>query len=644
MTLRLRQLPVAITTIARTFGARGAWLRAQHEMRRKAGRFRHRPRHVVSAIGRVAGRANAPVGHGDPSTPHPFAVSSERLRAATDVVYAVQRGDRVVGGEYEAYRWSWRSFPQDSAGWSVHPDTGYAFSADVPWWHVAHLDAAVGDIKALWEPARLAWVYDLVRAFLVTGEDRYAAAFHHRLRDWLAASRPFCGPHWSCGQETAIRAVALLYAEANLATAPASDARAMSQLADVLAASAERIADGIGYAVSQRNNHAISEAVGLIVLGVRFTGEHPDAGTWLARGTSWLERLIGEQFGEDGWYIQHSFTYLRVALDQCVIAQRALHTVHRSLSDRARRRIEAAVGLIVAVMDAKHGIVPNHGANDGAFVHPITLAEYRDFRPIVTAVCAIFEFTMPSDIAVDHEVLAWLGREVPPRAAPMADGVYTGTSGWAVARVGRTAVFLRAGAYQSRPGHIDPLQLDIRFDGREVVVDAGTFAYNGAPPWRNGLASATVHNGPVIDGQEPGIRGPRFLWYAWPESRIVDIAWQNGVATITAEVPGRLRRTVRVTGDGVVVEDTVLARDARIVHVRWLLHPDADPRAIEVDGEAHVQRADEHDVAGWFSPHYGERIASTYIDIDRDAAPGTTSVVTRICPAQHTASSVHDLH
>src|SRR5690606_31019331 len=102
---------------------------------------------------------------------------------------------------------------------------------------------------------------------------------------------PFSGVHWSCGQETTIRAIALLYAEANLASAPSSDHAALARIASVLAASGERIADAVGQAISQRNNHAISEAVGMLVLGTRFRGSHPDAARWAREGRRLLERL-----------------------------------------------------------------------------------------------------------------------------------------------------------------------------------------------------------------------------------------------------------------------------------------------------------------------------------------------------------------
>ncbi|WP_183685466.1 heparinase II/III domain-containing protein [Longimicrobium terrae] len=592
-------------TLARTYGARGAVLRAVHEGRRAAGRFRPAPRHAVAA--EMAGA-------------HPFRVDTGRLKASTDLAGAAERGDQVVRGFHQAYRWTWRPLPADAAGWSTHPSTGHAFPSAAPWWTVPHMGAASGDIKDLWEPGRFAWVYDLVRASMVTGDARYAEDFRRRFAVWRESSPPFRGPHWSCGQETAIRAFALLYAEANLPHTPG--------LAETLSASGERIADALGYAVSQRNNHAISEAAGLVALGVRFRGTHPEAEEWLRRGHRWMNTLVTEQFAVDGWYVQHSFTYLRLALDQCVLAERALRSAGLRLAPAAAERIAAAVRLLLAVIHPATGHVPNHGANDGAFVHPVTLAEYRDFRPVLTAVCATWGLPLPANVRACAETLAWLGLDAPPAGPALGDGVWSGPSGWAAVRLGEAQAFIRAGEYDSRPSHLDPLQLDVRLAGREVVVDAGTFAYNGPPPWKNGLVSARIHNGPVLDGREPGVRGPRFLWYLWPEARVLRAEIRGAQAVLEAEVPGRMRRTVHVSPSAVRVVDDVQPGVAEQAEVRWLLHPDADPRSVQVEGGAETAAAAEGDPAGWYSPGYGVRLPSRTVHAGRPAREGVRIVTT----------------
>ena len=594
--------PGAGWTVLRTFGIRGAILRATHEGRRATGAFRAVPHQRVMAGGRPLFRLASSI--------------PEAARSST-----VTRGERVLGGTYEAFGWQWRDLPRDPDGWRRHPATGGQFPL-VPWWRVPHLHPVLGDIKQVWEPARFAWAYDLVRGWAVTGDPRYPAAFHRHLAEWAASSPPYLGPHWACGQETAIRAIAILHAEANL---PVSGGEA-GRIADVLCWSGERIADAIGYAESQRNNHALSEGAGLVALGVRFAGTHPDADRWRRLGQRVLERAIQDQFEDDGWYIQHSFNYLRLALEQCTAAQTALRSSGDSLSAASRERVAAGAALLAAVI-GPDGSVPNHGPNDGANVIPRSSAPYADFRPALTAASVTFGLPMPADIAADTETVAWCG-VLPAPVPARQDGVQRGR-GWVVARVGKAHIFLRAGRYRSRPGHLDPLQLDVRFGGAPVVVDPGTFLYNGPPPWRNGLVSAAVHNGPISDDKEPGLRGPRFLWYAWPSARVQSAEWDGSIAHIRATRPGGIERRVVVGADIVTVTDRV--RAGVRARVRWLLHPQAEPTQVET-ADAEIRTPNDLATPGWYSPHYAERIGSRYIDAVRSGS-GVHEIVTTIRPA-----------
>jgi hypothetical protein len=302
--------------------------------------------------------------------------------------------------------------------------------------------------------------------------------------------------------------------------------------------------------------------------------------------------------------------------------------VQRRLSEGARERLRAACQLLIEVIDAPTGHVPNHGGNDGAWVHPVALADDRDFRPSLTAACAAFGQALPADVQPNEEVLAWIRRAAPARVAAREDGVRTGASGWAVARVRGTMVFLRAGRYTSRPGHADPLQLDIRIGGREIVVDPGTFAYAAPSPWRNGLVGARVHNGPLLDGNASGVQGPRFLWLEWPDSEITEVNFDGAVAKLVARSPGKVKRTVMVAADEVRVIDERLDPSASQLTVCWLLHPDASPDWVTTTGPARVIEAREGDVSAWYSPRYAQRIASRAVVVESGREAVTTFALT----------------
>jgi hypothetical protein len=353
------------------------------------------------------------------------------------------------------------------------------------------------------------------------------------------------------------------------------------------------------------------------------SGLHPDADRWRRDGARWLEHLVMDQFGEDGWYVQHSLTYLRMALDQLVVAQRVLvGSGERGVSAAALARLRAAVALLVEVHDGETGDVPNHGANDGSIVLPISTSSYRDFRPAITAAATTFGASLPRSFHESSEALAWLGAgDVARHADPPMRRIVTGSSGWVSARNGRTRVFARAGDYESNPSHIDPAHVDVWIDGQAQTVDAGTYRYTALPPWRNGLAIIGVHNTVDIPSLPAATKGMRFLWLERPAASVSRVYQSDDALVLELRNQTWADRGVMHQRRCILTDSTVDIFDEidagslppLEVHVHWLLPDGASLPDISTDSgssEVSVTRASPDGIAGWWSPHYGERRAA----------------------------------
>jgi hypothetical protein len=610
----------------RTFGWRALAERALFEGRRRAGSLR------------VAPRSTAPLpSRGALPEDWPFSPDAQRVRQATDGDTALQRAERVRAGQHQAFRWIWRPRPQTEADWVRHPDSGFLYDVAAPWWRVPHFDARAGDIKDVWEPGRFGWAYDLARGWLITGDDAFARALREGIGTFLRASPPFRGPQWACGQETAIRAIAWLWAEGACREAPAFDDTARGELLQALAWSAERIADAFGYARSQRNNHGLSEATGLIAIGVRLSGIDPRAHRWIDQGHTALERLIVDQIARDGWYIQHSFTYSRVALDQLTTARRALRVAGRDVSERGKDRVRALIDLMATCMDTRTGDLPNHGPNDGAYVLPLSTRPYRDFRPSLTAAAVTFDAALPATLETDAETLAWL-RANPPVRRPSEQGTWvrSGPSGWAIAATSGARLFARAGRYRSRPGHIDPGHVDVWLGDKPAAIDAGTFRYSAPSPWNNGLTGIDVHNTVAIAGVEAARRGPRFLWLSWPSARVhsARIVGEEVVIDIVNDSWAHRgithHRQCVLRAGGAVIVDEIQADPTftGLVHVQWLLEDGADV-SMTSSSEATLTevRGDGGSTRGWRSDSYSVKRPVRSVRLTTRAHAGKARIV-----------------
>ncbi len=614
--MKMREVLRALPIVWRTFGADGLRARGIFELRRRTGRFRGAPGAISPLV------ASAPL-----PREWPFVPDSGRVRATADRAIAVARADRVLAGEHQAFRWTWMPRPQSDTEWRTHPASGFEYAAATPWFSVAHFNSQAGDIKDVWEPARFAWGYDLARGYLLTGDDSYAECFWRGFESFIDGCPPFRGVQWSCGQETAIRASAWLWVEGAMLNAPSSSPERLGLLRRALAWSAERITDAIGYALSQRNNHGLSEATALVAIGARLHGVEPRASQWFRDGVRWLERLIPDQFATDGWYIQHSFNYLRLALDQLVTAQRALRSRGGGLTPPSTERVRSAIHLLGFLIDPASGAPPLHGANDGAYVLPLSTRPYQDFVPSLTAAAATFATPFPNELLADGETLAWLGLELPKReeSAPFPR-LHAGSSGWFIAVTSGARVFGRAPLYTSRPGHIDPLHVDISLGGRTVASDAGTFRYAAPAPWANGLAEIDVHNTLTIVGLPPARRGSRFLWLTWPTGRIVESTiFHDELLRVVMEntswtTHGILhRRTCEIHGGGVTIIDEVTGPADRptLVSLQWLIDGPATELSINADAPITVDesRGEDHSVRGWISEGYAAKRRATSVRV-----------------------------
>ncbi|MGI8497808.1 MAG: heparinase II/III domain-containing protein [Gemmatimonadaceae bacterium] len=607
----------ALGAIYTTFGLRGAWRRGLHEVKRKSNRYLAAPSPLDGAVGAS-----------EPPRDWIMSPDSAAVRRTTDTAEAMERAVRVLSGEHQAYRTSWLPLPRTANQWHTHPVTGHEYPRRALWHRIAHLQPETGDIKDVWEPARFGWAFDLIRGWMLTGDDRYAEAFWGGFESFSEGCPPFMGVQWSCGQEVAIRAGSWLWAESALSRAPSSSGSRLAALRLSLAWSGERIADALGYGLSQRNNHGISEATALVLLGARFSTAIPGARHWIHIGAGALEQLIPDQFAADGWYIQHSFNYLRLALDQLVLAQRALRLVNRPLSPPATNLVVAGARLLLSLCDGDTGEVPNHGANDGAYVLPLSTARFRDVRPTLTGAASTFGIALPADISPSLESLAWLRAERPAvarrRTIPRLD---SGPSGWAHAVTEGARVFARAGDYSSRPGHLDALHVDVWIDGRPVATDAGSYRYSAKPPWNNALAAEEVHNSLTLDGYPQAVRGPRFLWLGLPHAVVRGATQHGGTIVIQLEnlswrrhgVSHRRRCEVGRAGVSIVdeIEAPVGSDLAFVLH--WLIDGTGGEEDLvvrcSIPCDVSITRGNEGSVLGWISEAYGVKRSGTSVRV-----------------------------
>lgn len=516
------------------------------------------------------------------------------------------------------------------------------------------------DIKLIWEPARFCWVDPLMRLEALKHDGRADAAFRALLDDFTRKNPVNAGENWESAQEAAVRLINLAFAASffsNIMNEP-SDSVPKSvrerirqeyaeKLPPILAAHARRIPSTMIYAESQRNNHLLSEAVGLMTAAVVLP-DAKDAKRWWRLGTRTLFRGLDDQIAPDGCYIQLSTNYHRMVLQLIIWADRLLRLKDLPWPEALLPKIRRSIRWLDAHTDQISGTCCDTGHNDGTLLFAFG-TPYQDYRATLNTAAVIFENGAPDETAL------WLDA-APRKLPPMEENTRSDHTVLKMADASSLAVMNVSSCF-GRPAHADGLHTEIWFNGRKEILDPGTYRYSAPNGWENRLKSASAHNGLVINGREPMSNAGKFLWLDWDSSRTLcnSNEWIEAEHTDGIEPDLKTIRKIERCPGGFRIQDSVTAGAGNalsdsIFQLHWIL-PDQKYKAakdgmiferirirFECDApyELHLIRGGKSVFAagntlriseteaflGWYSPTYNEkREALSLILTCRSALP-----------------------
>ena len=492
--------------------------------------------------------------------------------------------------------------------WTRNVVTGRSID---PYRHWSRLgDSGSDDIKGVWELSRFSWAYALVRAWLRDGDDRHVELFWSTFEDWMTRNPPNRGPNWMCGQEASFRLIAVTFALQAFRDHPATtDARLVlaARLAD---ATSRRIEFHFGYALSQQNNHGISEAIGLQTAAT-FWPSLAGASDRYRVGMEALAGQCAELIGPDGGFSQHSTNYHRLLLQLLTWSEVVERSVRDTLPEAVRAKAIAATDFLATLMETD-GTVPRYGCDDGANLFPLSGCPFEDFRPAVGAALALFKGEHLPSGPWDETSLLLLGpisASADPALRPPAEfrdaGVFQ-------LRHSRGTLFFRAPSeFRTRPSQADQLHVSLRWDDEWITEDPGSYSYNAPGGW-DGFAASRFHNLVTVGEFDSMRRVRRFLWLPWVGCRV---RWQfDGVAASHLGFPGfKAQRRVLKVANGFVIMDRLtglLKQEGRFT-LRW--HGRTRKGLEQMTVACSAPSTEETVTAlpdggeGWHSTHYGSK-------------------------------------
>ena len=567
--------------------------------------------------------------------------------------------------------------------WNRDPKTGIEAPL-VPGMRLNYRDRRlVGDVRYLWEPNRHMHLVTLAQAYRFNGDLRYLGVVRQHIASWLEACPYGTGPNWANALEPAVRLInwaitwqLLGAAESTLfSDAPGTELRlhwleSVHQHCRFVRRHFSRY--------SSANHQLIGEAAGLFIAALTWP-YWSDCDGWAMDAAVVLEREIQEQNFRDGVNREQSVGYQQFELDLLLLAWLAGEANGRPFSAAFRARLEAMLEYLASLMDYG-GHVPMIGDSDDGFV--VRLSREPSFSPCRSLLASGALLFRRADFkakagALDDKTRWLFGRdadEVFASIGPIADddlvprrtfvdgGYYI--LGCDFETPGEIRLVVDAGPLGlgtiAAHGHADALAITLSVGGQQILIDPGTFTYQGDGHWRDYFRGTAAHNTLRIDGRDQSEPGDDFLWLRkakagcslWRSAADRDefVGWHDGYARLTDPVIHRRRILLEKQPRRIEITDRLSMKGEHLVELFFHCSElcEVEPRGQGVDlrhaslpgavritlpqapaAEVEIRRGYNAPICGWRSPAYDEKVPVSTI-VWRARVTGNTVLVSEI--------------
>ena len=496
------------------------------------------------------------------------------------------------------------------------------------------------DREWAWLSNRHSQIDFVLTAYFQTGNPKYAGYIDLFLRDFIIASMPYpavqgSGSIWR-GLEVSFRAKVWSCIFFGLINneylSPATKLLILSSLPDH--AHYNRYFHG-------GNNWLTMEISALATVATNFP-EYKESGEWLAYSIRTMTASMRDQVYADGVQTELTSHYHNVSLRNFELFRDICDRAGTTLPDFFNRTIEDMYGYMAHAV-RPDGCRPLNNDGDRGSDRDLILEGSKEFGQ------------------KDWEYIATNGRS--GSAPPDGPSYFYPWAGQLISRSGFDAdahwSFFDIGPWGSGHQHNDKLHISIASYGRDLLVDAGRFAYTGdvARKFSPYARSSAGHNVILIDhkGQD---RGPTHAGEPLASSHCSitdDFDYASGSFGSFNDVDGKaehIRAVVYVRGECWVVVDRMLTDRPREIDVLWHWHPDC---IVEQEGQMVrtrnkkgnlavipvsdqtfdirlVKGQEEPHVQGWYSPEYNifeRNVTSLY----NTGISGNTTIVWLLLPS-----------
>jgi hypothetical protein len=448
-----------------------------------------------------------------------FVKSKEELAFPKNKVETLKNeAESILRGDYLFFS-STKFTLEFDYDWVSNPETGFKYDISKHWSQINDYSSESGDIKYVWEKSRFSFLNTIIRYDYHFEDDQSEFVFNE-IENWINNNPMNLGPNYVCSQEMTIRCFNWIFALNYYKNSKNLTNNRFLKIINTIYWHADHIYKNINFSkIAVRNNHAITECLGIYTFGLLFPS-FPNSAKWKRNGKKWFQNEISYQVYNDGTFLQFSMNYHRVLVQLFTWAIQINKLNDLPFNDDVYIKAKKSLSFLLSCMNENNGMLPNYGANDGALFFKLGVQEFRDYRPQLEALSLSLGINWPYSTS---EEKYWFGLETTSSNLDVKDynplNSFKNGGYYMINDIeDSTLTFIRCGIHRDRPSQADNLHLDLWINDENILRDAGSYKYNTNESDLNYFFGSKSHNTVTLGENNQMLKGGRFIWYYWTQS------------------------------------------------------------------------------------------------------------------------------
>ena len=381
------------------------------------------------------------------------------------------------------------------------------------------------DIKVPWELSRFQHLITLGKAYWYTKDEKYPKEFKKQINSWIKDNPFGLGINWLCTMDVAIRACNWILGWYFFKSSSLIDEKFAFDFVKSLFQHGRHILKNLENKGEVTSNHYLADITGLFYLGVFFQNTE-EGKKWKIFGISELISEMQKQVNPDGMDFEGSTCYHRLVLELfffptvlSVINDEAfnedyMETAKKIFGEQYIIRLYKMFEFVLYTLKPS-GKMPQIGDNDNGRLYIFSDKDKLDMKYLLNY-GAIF-FNEPKfkikEFGLREDMLWLFGKDghekwkkLPENSISTIKSKAFPDSEIYVMRDKEQFIIISC-MHNGQNGngghnHNDVFSFELNIDGRDFIIDPGTYSYTGDYKMRNYFRSSLSHNIVVMDGQE----------------------------------------------------------------------------------------------------------------------------------------------